>query len=69
MMFPQPNIWQFRSLKICRTAFLDYIKFVNLQISKLQNCEMKGQAASSNSAYNTKKAEPVCVTVHLIDQL
>ena len=42
-MYPtaRPNISQFR------TTFLNYIKFANLLISKLKNCEMFGQATPS----------------------
>ena len=43
----RPNTSQFRSLKSRRTTFLNYIKFANLLILRLQNCEMFGQKATS----------------------
>ena len=39
----RPSISQFWSLKIRWLTFLNYVKFANLPISRLKNCEMFGQ--------------------------
>ena len=43
LQLTRPSISQFWSLKIYRLTFLNYVKFANLPILRLQNCEMFGQ--------------------------
>ena len=59
----RPNISQFCSLKIRRTTILNYIKFANLLISKLKNCETFGQGWLWQIE---KEREKICFSVIII---